>query len=442
MDQPAKMALFKQLTWSEIEEWAGTTVAARGSSYQRSHRVTGLALTSTGEVIAWVQGTRRYATLIDINEDGLIADCSCPYAGICKHAVAVLLDYREHLKQQRELSTVSSADLRMHLLANSADESWDPEDDKLVILHTETPQRLFLEAQTKAQLIEIIEDLTKHFPNIRAALENRRTLTTGDAEQLMQDAHKLIATISIEPVWRNKWDDAGSTPDYEPVRERLELLLHQGYADEVVSLGETLLQAGIAQVEQSHDEGETSWQVSACMDVVFRAVAESSLESAEQILWVIDALLRDEYDLCEGGGTVLEQPYPAKDWSIVADLLVQRLRDLPSSASHEDFSQVYARDKLSTWAITALQEAEREDEIIPLAEREAASDGAYVRLVKLLINAGRTGEAEQWIAKGIVVLGSRQLGTVSQLRDTLRELREQAGDWLHVAAMHAEEFFA
>jgi uncharacterized Zn finger protein len=61
--------------------------------------------------------------------------------------------------------------------------------------------------------------------------------------------------------------------------------------------------------------------------------------------------------------------------------------------------------------------------------------------VKLLIAAGRRAEAEQWIARGIAALGQTQLGTVRELRDMLRDLREQAGDGSGVAAMRAEDFF-
>jgi len=77
MAQPTKIALFKQLTWPAIEDWAGATIAARGQRYQRNHQVADLAHTSEGEVVAWVQGTHRYATLIDIDEHGLIAACTC-----------------------------------------------------------------------------------------------------------------------------------------------------------------------------------------------------------------------------------------------------------------------------------------------------------------------------------------------------------------------------
>ncbi len=449
MDHPTKIALFRQLTWPAIEDWAGAKIAARGQRYQRNHQVADPARTSRGEVVAWVQGTHRYATLIDVDDQGLIAACTCPFDDICKHAVAVVLAYREHLSRQRDLPAVPDTDARLVLLEESTGDDWDEEDREAADSAdapasgspAQTPLRVFLEAQTAAQLIEMLKDLAERLPDVRAALEARRKLAMGSAEELARDVRRLIVTTSAEPAWRNEWDGDGSIPDYAPVRDRLELLLRQGYPDEVVRLGETLLKAGNEQVEQSHDQGETADEIGACMHVVFRALVQSSLAPSAQILWAIDALLCDDYGLCHGSDIVLNQAHTAEAWSIVADTLAERLQRLPAAAGRADFSHSYARERLSNWAITALQRAGREDEVIPLAEREAELNGAYVRLVTLLIDAGRLTEAEQWIARGIAALGQTQLGTARQLRDILRNVREQSGDWSRVAAMRADDFF-
>ena len=447
MDQQAKITLFEQLSWPEIEDWAGATIAARGRSYYRSGHVAGLARTAAGEVVAWVHGTRRYATLIDIDREGLVAACSCPYEDVCKHAVAVVLAYQEQLKQQRALPAVSDGDPRLVLLEAGAILDWEDEDwqdenpDAAPDTSPTGPLRSFLEQHSKAELVDLFEELAGRFPELHAALDDRRTLATGTAEQLVGDSRRLIVTIGAEPGWRNHWDGEGSIPDYGPIRDRLELLLGQGYADDVVSLGETLLDTGISQVEQSHDEGETQAEVAGCMNIVFRAVLRSSLQPSAQLLWAIDAMLRDQYELCAGADVVVEQAYSAADWSIVADNLRERLHRTPAASRGEDFSAAFARERLSSWLITALEHAERGDEIIPLAEREAELNGDYVRLVKLLIAAGRTAEAEQWIARGIEALAQTQRGTVRMLRDLLLELRRQAGDYSVVAAMRAEDFF-
>ena len=71
-----------------------------------------------------------------------------------------------------------------------------------------------------------------------------------------------------------------------------------------------LLEEGVRQVEQSHDEGETAGQISGCLDLVFQAVPRSSRSDAKKLLYAIDMDLRDQYDLCEGAGVILDHEWP------------------------------------------------------------------------------------------------------------------------------------
>ena len=102
-----KADIFKQLTWGDIKAWAGINITSRGQSYQRSHRVQELACTSDGGLVAWVKGTKTYATLVDIKDEELTAACTCPYGDVCKHAVALVLEYHEELKQCILISSVA-----------------------------------------------------------------------------------------------------------------------------------------------------------------------------------------------------------------------------------------------------------------------------------------------------------------------------------------------
>ena len=47
-------------------------------------------------------------------------------------------------------------------------------------------------------------------------------------------------------------------------------------------------------------KGTPGMEISSCLDVVFQALPQSSLSPVEQMLWVIDAELEDEYELCYG----------------------------------------------------------------------------------------------------------------------------------------------
>jgi len=86
----------------------------------------------------------------------------------------------------------------------------------------------------------------------------------------------------------------------------------------------------------SHDEGETANEISSCTPIVFRALSESSLSSVEQMIWVVDAELNDEYELCQGAEEFWEQEHSVaegitatqKQWPGIASRLRTMLREI------------------------------------------------------------------------------------------------------------------
>jgi uncharacterized Zn finger protein len=425
-----------------IRAWAGETIFKRGQDYQLRGRVGELAATSSGGLVAWVQGTSRYSTNVMLAPAGLSSRCTCPYGGTCKHAVAVALAYANRPAKAAPLPIAAPNDPRLVLLdrraaaaemlastpATPAGPPGDP------ALHD------FLSALPQPALVALLLEMAQRFPDLRDALAVRRMLANDDADELEEEVFGRILEAGVESGWGDDWDNERHLPDYDPVYDGLKLLLDRGHADAVVRLGEELLESGISQVEQTHDDGETSSAVAACLSLVFKALPHSSLAPHEQLRWAIDALLRDSYDLCDGAQAVLAQPYPPEAWSIVADDLLKRLNDAPAAAAR-DFSRDYQRSRLADIAITALEGAGRDEEIIPLCEREAVQSGSYERLVERLLATERYADAERWARTGIAATERQYPGIASSLRTVICTLRAQSGDWGMVAALRAGEFF-
>ena len=135
----------------------------------------------------------------------------------------------------------------------------------------------------------------------------------------------------------------------------------------------------------------------------------------------------------------LDRPHANTDWGLLADNLLAKLSKFSSHRTTEH-GRNYSRDRLSDWAISALQRAGRSDEIIPLCEREAPITLSYPRLVKALITAKRVQEAERRIYEGISATGSRLPGIGAQLRQKLLEIRRRSRDTAAVAALTVDEF--
>lgn len=431
-----------QVIIQTIRAWVGETIFKRGQDYQLRGRVGELATTPSGELLAWVQGSSRYATRVALDQERLSADCTCPYGGVCKHAVAVALVYLARPDQAPPLPVASPNDPRLVLLdrkvaaaaiASAPSTMSEPAGDPGLTT--------FLSALSHQELVALLLDMARRFPELRDALAVRQMLASDDAEQLETEVLGRILEAGAAPGWSDRWDDDAHLPNYSPVFDGLKLLLDQGHADAVVRLGEELLETGIGQVEQTHDDGETASEVAACLSIVFRALPRSSLAPHEQLRWAFTAMLRDPYDICHGAREVLEQPYPLEAWSAVADDLLVRLDESPLVTERDSFAHSYQRRQLTDFTILALEEAGRDEEIIPLCEREAAENGSYERLVERLLAAGRSAEAEQSARKGIAATERQYPGIASQLREVICTLRAQAGDWAMVAALRAEEFF-
>jgi uncharacterized Zn finger protein len=452
--EPSKRDLFERLDWDDLDQWAGSKVLSRGQDYQHSHRVKELAQRQTGALVAWVYGGQKYATEIDFEDGELISVCTCPYGDNCKHAVAVVLEYLDLLKKNLEIPKIAGQDSRIELLHGLTDDvdsenDFEEEEEEIEIGDPGSKKRGksippdlrgFLEEQTKEQLVTLVKDLSERYSIVQKDLQDRKNLSKGSVRGIVTSVRKEIQELSSEPGWRNHWNHEGYTPDYSRVKDRLKSLLTNGHADEVVALGKELLEAGIRQVEMSNDEGETGNEIASCLDIVFQALPQSTLSPVEQMLWVIDAELKDNYELCYGSASFWENEQKASDWSVVADKLIQRLNEFRSVRGEDNFSRNYQRDRLSNWIIQGLENAGRREEIIPICEQEAVNTGSYTRLVDFLRKAKRLDEAEQWIHKGIKATQKQWPGIAKELKDTLREMREREGNWAKVAAFRVEDF--
>lgn len=431
------------LTWDDLELWASSKIVSRGRNYQRNGHVKDIALTSDNSLIAWVQGTQKYVTLVSLTEDAVLeAVCTCPYWAVCKHAVAVVLEYLKLLEGSHSVPIVDNTDPRLVRIqgTDEMDEDFNGEGRTSTSDSLTKKLQEFIRQQTKSQLIDLLTELSDEYFSVRKFLQDRLEMSRGSVKELVQSTRREIINTSAEPGWQNYWENEGYTPDYSRVNSRLKKLLEMGSPDEVLVLGKELFRSGIKQVEMSDDEGETAIAVSNGLDIVLKALPQSSFPDWEKMRWLIELELEDEYDLL-GSNAFWRQKFNKKDWSALADCLLTNLAKLPEVTKKEDFSTSYHRDNLTDKIIWALKNAGRKDEIIPLCEKEVKITSNYERLVRVLMEAGRIREMENWIYKGIKDTEEKWPGIAANLRIMLMKIRKKQRDWNSVAAIQAEEFF-
>ncbi len=465
---------FAQLTWDDLTIWAGSTSLSRGKSYK--NQVQDLNMTEDGGIIAWVQGSELYATNVMIDSSGkLSASCSCPsHWNPCKHSVALVLSFLDSLKSKQDIPEASVNDRRFRLIKekrNGRTSDWyqDDEDEEDVDLESaETSQeseeqddsdlpepprrsgkahrtavvRRKIESMSKDQLVEFVINLIDEHPEIGARIEEEEDVRSGRISKTVRSIRSEIENLASEPAWENHWSGESNIPDYSHVRSRLESLLSSDHADEVLDLGQDLWSLGNEQLESSDDEGETGEQIAECMKVVFRALDKSTLASPDQILWMIETFLEDEFGILDDPQDYFDDnQYDDHAWSEVANTLLNRLGNLPLSDKGETFHEDYKRQQIVDWAIMVLELSGREQEIIPLLKREAPITQCYVLLIERLIEAGMRVEAKATAIDGFQLTMDKAPGIAWQLEDKLRRMAEEDKQLSMVAAYRALEFF-
>jgi len=450
---PRTQTPLAKLTWDDLREWAGSKIVNRGKCY--TGNVYDLAKTENSGFAAWVSGSEDYATSVKFDENGeLDWSCSCPYDdGPCKHAVAVILAGLELEKSGGPIPLLDKeSDLALVINGDGYEEDeFDDDEDEPEPEHPETAKPVALGKQTalmkilgqksKDELLEMLMDVAGRHPEVKRRILENDQLNCGKTDKLIVSLKKEIRAVTSENAWYDHWWGEGNQPDYSHIQEQLAALLKKGHADAVVELGLALWKGGSEQVGESNDDGHTADEVASCLEVVFRAVTQSSMSRPKQLLWMINILLGDEYSLgdsCErflNGGI-----YTKSDWSELAAELDRRLKTMPPPGS--GYSGKYRRERIMLRLIQALERSGQKNEVLPLLEREVHATQCYTRLVDWLLEADQSEKARTWCIKGFRETIKDAPGIATNLQKRLRELADREQRFDLVAAYRAEDFFA
>jgi uncharacterized Zn finger protein len=455
-----------RLTWDDLNAWAGADVVRRGREYARGH-VSHLDLTEEGFPVAWVRGTRRYATLVRVETGRLVSECSCAYGRACKHAVALVLSYLDCLKRGVKLDTVLAGDPRLAMLERQhaedeelgsdfddedvfdadddfdedeqEDEEQDEDDEKD---DERSPLREYLERQTKARLVALLDEAVRAFPDVRRMLEDRQRLESGDVNAVVAEIRKEIADVE-EPEWNGRYGHGETSADFGRLRMLLDTLAGAGHVDRAMGLAEELLEAGVRAVENYDHDGDVAFDIGSCLGVAFAALPHGTLSPVKQLEWVEQMQSEDQYDLCDSAVDAFwKAERPPKVWNALVTALEQRLKASGRpKPGNEGFSARRRRDQLVDRLVVALRGAGRDDEIIALCEREATITGSYERLVKLLVAAERWQEVLEWCRRAIEAGVRDHYWTEEFFRATATTACERLGDHAGAAALRADHFF-
>ncbi|ODS38877.1 MAG: hypothetical protein A7316_06825 [Candidatus Altiarchaeales archaeon WOR_SM1_86-2] len=153
----------EDLTENDIRRFADSKrIFGRGESYYRRGKIRSMDVSrDKKEITAKVDGNYGiYDVEIYFDEDGISADCDCPYDGYgCKHIVAVLLEFLYEFKgdkkdnEDEEPWDITLEDIRGHTSKQSILDAFDLLKEKKVEIKSLTNKRM---------TAEIDEKITRH----------------------------------------------------------------------------------------------------------------------------------------------------------------------------------------------------------------------------------------------------------------------------------------
>lgn len=435
------MSVLQPSAWSRVIEWVPTPVANRGRSYFEQGLVTKLLLLGEGEIIARVQGSRRYVTVVAMHPDGIESTCSCPYGVDCKHAVAALLHYEKILTEGKPVPNIDD-ETRDRWLAELEQEIESGEPEVSTADHKRIQE--WLQGESKESLVRLIANLCETHADIKNLLLHKIAVQDKDHRKLLRTVHACMDSLKSE-------GDCYREDDADPhaitrLRDSLDALFAMGAYDALVDLGWSLLQVCNTVVEYEQ-ESDSFQDLRPCFDVVINALPLSKRQPLEQLIWAVECHVQDGYGYCNRlTPDYLSEWAGVQDWSNLADALMAKLeyseQGDPGSISRDS---EYHRSRIFEWLVCALERSGRAHEVLSMYEAEAQRSEDHRPLVHYLIETKNWDQAKSVCIK---VLQSnsgadyRDEWRKEQFHDRLTEIYQLTGQYELAAAMLADAFFS
>lgn len=441
---------YRSLSWDDLAHWAGKDVLDRGKGYRS--RVTDLVIDGGGQLLATVVGGDHYLTRVWFRDDGLRHQCTCPYLGPCKHAVAVVLVYLERIGSGEPVPEITQEELEGTVEAYGLADMSDDEPDSRI---DPDKVRAALEAMPVHEIIEWAADAVAGHPELWENLPPglRLDALVHEEPENPEAAGKRIARIrqEIRLVTRERFDHDDwdfdyyeDGPDYSSIERQFGDLLDFGQTEALIELGGELFTLGNGQIDESNDDGDVASQLTDCLKPVFEAMRRSGRPAPERLVWYWGMVLEDHYELLdEIPPPVDESEMTREDWLRVAGEFTGRLGPPPDRKKNSFPARFrdYRRSRLLDRAAEALVKAGDNERAVELMVSELTHCGNHVELVDHLLKSGDHELARHWALEGFRQTVDTESHIALGLARKLRELAIIQNDWPQAAALEAEFFF-
>ena len=176
----------------------------------------------------------------------------------------------------------------------------------------------------KPGLVACLTELAESIPEVWLHLESRLKLEPRAIGDVVERARSAIARATDFDDRQTNCNFDYDSAAYEQVERCFRQIVKMGDLETAMELAESLLSEGSHQVEMS-DEGLMWDEIESCLDIVFNAVARSSMPPEKLLAWAARLEVIDRVGLYSQPQLLWKKSYPAAVWSRVADELIESL---------------------------------------------------------------------------------------------------------------------
>jgi len=387
------MSKTKKITKTTIKQATDARSWQRGVNYHNSGRVQSLIIDGD-EITAKVSGTYNYKVILQIQDNDIDGDCTCPMGDggyFCKHCVAVALAYlddegqvisnnKQKHKKQKNTNKVTIEDIRQYLTGKK-----------------------------KNELVNMLIEQVKHDDHFREKLflllaaRHKGKIAT----ETFREAIEQATSVPDFDYGYDGYHDHENGRDIGIVIDSIEGLLEDGNAKEVMELAECAIDRCDSAMGYMDDHsGEMYNNIERLVDLFYRAcqMAKPDPEEFARKLFILS--LQSEW--FSGAIQDCAGILGKKGMEIYRELALKQWDKVPNLSKGDQ--KIYGGERRRITSIMELL-AQIDNDIemtVAIKCKTLIDPWDYLNIAKIYKNNKQRNKALEWAEKAVKVFGKKE----------------------------------
>jgi uncharacterized Zn finger protein len=351
---------------ADLQRVAGERSFGRGQGYLDA---VGDLEFGVGQITATVYGRDAYEVVLDLGDDGVTGECSCPHGRegfFCKHLVAVGLTV-----------LARSGDVPAQQAAAAA---------KARSLET------WLDGLSRDDLLRLVREQVREDRGLRRRLELRAAAAGPDLSNVRARVGELLDVRGFSRYGSIEYADAQAySSQVDEVVAVIDGLIDSRQAAGAVSIAGFALSAVLEALEQADDsDGWIGGSAQELADAHARACAAAPVDPVELAGWLAGFVLGDGQMLSDFDAGAYDDALGGHGWAEYRRLITQAWQKNPSGWHEKYLMQELLRSAGDVDALVAMYAAE----LLP-------SGYTHLMIAQEFDAVGRADDALEWAERGL-----------------------------------------